>query len=166
MQVQADLVALAVKISGAHNLPSELVCAVCEEESGRRNSPEAEEWDPAAVKPERGFFEHYIHPMLITRPTTEELLRSWSFGLMQILGETARERGFAGRFLTELCMPAVGLEFGCRHLALVLEGASNTRAAGSSDDEVWARALEKWNGGGDLGYAGRVLNRVTKYRRE
>jgi hypothetical protein len=40
-----------------------------------------------------------------------------SWGLMQVMGAVAREYGFAGDFLSELCVPAVGLEYGCRHLA-------------------------------------------------
>lgn len=40
-----------------------------------------------------------------------------SFGLLQVMGAVAREHGFRGEFLTELTQPAIGLEYGCKHLA-------------------------------------------------
>lgn len=40
-----------------------------------------------------------------------------SWGLMQMMGAVARERGFAGKFLNALHDPAVNIEIGCRHLA-------------------------------------------------
>ena len=40
-----------------------------------------------------------------------------SWGLMQVMGGVAREHGFRGRFLSALCDPALGLDFGCRVLA-------------------------------------------------
>ena len=39
---------------------------------------------------------------------------------MQIMGAVARERGFRG-WLTELCDPAVNLEWGCRHLRWMVD---------------------------------------------
>ena len=40
-----------------------------------------------------------------------------SWGLLQVMGAVARERGYRGRFLPALTDPADGLEYGCRHLA-------------------------------------------------
>ncbi len=40
---------------------------------------------------------------------------------MQILGQTAREIGFDGTFLTELCDPEIGLEWGCRYLGILFD---------------------------------------------
>jgi soluble lytic murein transglycosylase-like protein len=153
MREQMNYATLARTIAAQHKLLPELVCAVAEEESGLRNM-HLEDWDPAAVKPERGFFLHYIHPAVPAAPTVEELMRSWSYGLMQILGQTARERGFAGRFFTELCFPAIGLEFGCRELAHCF-----ARAQGNLRD-----TLNFYNGGADAAYPDRVLARVDKYR--
>ena len=42
---------------------------------------------------------------------TEMQLRSTSFGVGQIMGQTARECGFTGTFLTELCDPEVNIYF-------------------------------------------------------
>jgi len=47
---------------------------------------------------------------------TELHNRATSFGLMQIMGQTARERGFSGEFLTELCKPEIGLRYGIKHI--------------------------------------------------
>lgn len=40
-----------------------------------------------------------------------------SWGLMQVMGGVARERGFTDRYLTGLCAPEPNLWVGCRHLA-------------------------------------------------
>lgn len=55
-----------------------------------------------------------------------------SFGPMQIMGAAARAAGFTGRFLTQLCDPAIGVQFGCRHLADVLKRWSNPRDAAAA----------------------------------
>jgi soluble lytic murein transglycosylase-like protein len=59
-------------------------------------------------------------PLLVPRgvsEATEVAQQKTSFGLMQVLGAVAREHGCADPFLTVLCQPAKGLEYGCRHLA-------------------------------------------------
>ncbi len=43
-----------------------------------------------------------------------------SWGLMQVMGAAARERGFRGPYLTELLEVEPGLEYGCRQLAWML----------------------------------------------
>lgn len=48
---------------------------------------------------------------------TEVSLQKHSFGLMQLMGAAARERGFTRRYLTELCDPALNLKYSLRHLA-------------------------------------------------
>lgn len=40
-----------------------------------------------------------------------------SWGLMQVMGAVARERGFRGPYLTELLNPEAGIHYGCAHLA-------------------------------------------------
>lgn len=46
-----------------------------------------------------------------------------SWGLMQVMGAVARERGFRGPYLTELVDPPIGLDAGCRVLAGLLRWA-------------------------------------------
>lgn len=60
-----------------------------------------------------------------------------SWGLMQIMGAVAREIGFRGDYLTQLCQPEANLLIGCKKLSQLL---------------VWAngnvtQALAAWNGG-------------------
>jgi hypothetical protein len=49
---------------------------------------------------------------------TELIMRSCSFGLMQILGQTAREVGFKPAYLTELCDPGVNIYWCTKFLYL------------------------------------------------
>jgi|GEM_PF-2033083 len=135
---------LARLVAARHGLAPELVCAVCEQESA---------WQIYAIRPEEGFFHKYIHPANVAKPTTEELLESWSYGLMQVMGKVARERGFKGRYLTELFEPATNLEIGCKHLAVKLAVANG---------DVHS-ALQRWNGGGAPNYGAQVMARMAKY---
>ena len=71
---------------------------------------------------------------------------------MQIMGEVAIERGWNGEFLTELCDPDTGVDFGCRKLqkCFSIHG----------DDET---SLLSYNGGGNALYGKQVLARVAHY---
>lgn len=96
-----------------HGLPPELVRAIVEVES---------EGNPWSARYEPAFYDRYIKDAKIKAIppcslATERTLRATSFGLMQIMGSTAREVGFEGTFLTELSSPEIGLEYGCRYLA-------------------------------------------------
>jgi hypothetical protein len=79
---------------------------------------------PLATRYEAGFFKRYIQPIplaeLYIHPdyTEEEERkgRSTSWGLMQVMGQVAREYHFKGKF-EELLEPAVAIEYGCMHLA-------------------------------------------------
>ncbi len=144
----AELIALARQTAAAHQLYPELVCAICEQESG---------WIPWAIRYEHAFFQKYILPQWVNSklPTiTEAQARAFSWGLMQVMGQVAREHAFQGASLAELCDPAVGLELGCRVLAAKLAAA---------DGNV-TKALLLWNGGGNADYPQQVLARAEKYR--
>ena len=60
---------------------------------------------------------------------TEVKLRSSSFGLMQVMGQTLRELGFTGQYLNEACDPRIGLAFGIKYLARLLDKYKDERAA-------------------------------------
>ena len=47
---------------------------------------------------------------------TEKIWQKCSWGLMHVMGGTARDMGFKG-WLSELCQPEIGLEYGCKYLA-------------------------------------------------
>lgn len=44
-----------------------------------------------------------------------------SWGLMQVMGGTARWLGFGGKWLPALCDPRIGLEWGCKYLRRLVE---------------------------------------------
>ena len=105
-----DLENLAVQIASVHKLDPALVLAICSVESG---------WNTWAVRYEPAFYQTYILPLQKIVPIgtcslqTERTMRATSFGLMQMMGQNARNLGFADPFLSELCKPDVGITYGC-----------------------------------------------------
>jgi soluble lytic murein transglycosylase-like protein len=140
-----SLIALARAAAAAHSLDPALVCAVCEQESA---------WNPWAIRYEPGFLARYVAPLFTAGKisATEAYSRSFSWGLMQVMGQVAREHGFVDASLAELCDPDIGLDVGCRVLAHKLV------AAGGSVE----RALQLWNGGANPDYAAQVLARLPQ----
>src|SRR5438477_6143358 len=105
--VSAARLQLVSEYAVKHGLDPALVCSVCEQESA---------WNQWAVRYEQGFFDHYIKPLLDSGAVhlmTEAVTRATSFGYMQVMGQVAREMGFQGRFLTQLCDASIGLDIGC-----------------------------------------------------
>jgi len=145
MSPTPELIALARAAAERHALDPALVCAVVEQESA---------WDAHAIRYEPAFRTRYVAPLGL--PPTEEVARSISWGLMQVMGQVAREHGFTGKFLSALCDPAAGLDVGCAVLAVKVS---------SADGEI-ARALTLWNGGANPDYAPQVLARIASYRRK
>lgn len=139
----SDLIAAARQAASQHALDPALVCAVIEQESA---------WDPHAIRYEPGFRLRYVAPLHL--PASEEIARSISWGLMQVMGQVAREYGFSGKFLSALCEPANGIELGCRVLAAKLAG---------TEGDV-SRGLALWNGGANLDYPAQVLARLAAYQ--
>jgi soluble lytic murein transglycosylase-like protein len=144
--VPTEIILLARRIAFAHGLEPSLVCAVIEQESA---------WNPWAVRYEPGFLSRYVAPLYTAGKlsATEAYTRSMSWGLMQVMGQTAREAGFEEQSLAELCDPPVGVEWGCRLLA-----ARVARAKGDI-----AAALQRWNGGANPDYPAEVLARKKNY---
>lgn len=139
------LVALARTIAVHQGLPPSLVCAVIEQESA---------WNPYAMRYEPAFRTRYVAPLRL--PDTEEIARSISWGLMQVMGQVARENGYIERFLPALCDPATGIRTGC-----IVLGRKMATASGDV-----SRALGLWNGGANQDYAHEVLARIPRYSPE
>ena len=141
-----NLVALARELAAAHKLDPALVCAVTEQESA---------WNPWALRYEPAFFAKYVAPLYTNNKisATEAYARGFSWGLMQVMGQVARENGFAEAHLAELCTPEKGIAVGCRVLR------KNLAAAGGDVE----RGLLAWNGGGNTGYPAAVLARKNRY---
>jgi soluble lytic murein transglycosylase-like protein len=142
----SQLVTLACRAAATHSLDPALVCAVVEQESA---------WNPWAMRYEPVFFGKYVAPLYTSNkiPATEAYARGFSWGLMQVMGQVARELGFDALFLSSLCDPEQGLAVGCK----VLRKKFDAMAGDTT------RALLAWNGGANSTYAAQVLARRTRY---
>lgn len=81
---------------------------------------------PKATRYEPGFYLQYIckgwvatllKKLKLGLDSAEAKGRATSWGLMQVMGQSAREMGFTGPF-SDLLIPEVGLYWGCKHLAI------------------------------------------------
>ena len=143
MTFDPALIALAKARAANAGIDPTLCCAICEQESA---------WNPWAIRDEPAFYARYVAKLHLG--TTEAAARAFSWGLMQVMGQVAREHGFSGASLAALCDPAACLAVGCRVLAAKLAAAEGNVA----------RALQLWNGGSNPNYAAAVLTRVAHYR--
>ncbi len=137
---------LAAAAAARHSLDRVLVCAVIDRES---------KWETWAIRYEREFFRNYVAAQFTNNKIdlTEAQARAFSWGLMQVMGQTAREFGFTGD-LPALCEPMNGLEIGCKVLAHKL-------AVAKGDVE---EGLSLWNGGANKAYAAEVMSLMDKYK--
>src|SRR5256885_10721813 len=146
MPAPPQLIALARQAATKQSLDPALVCAVIEQESA---------WNPWAMRYEPAFFTKYVAPLYTNNKVsaTEAYARGFSWGLMQVMGQVARESGFDALFLAALCDPEQGLAIGCKVLRRKLD-------ANASDV---TRALLAWNGGANPAYPPQVLARKAHY---
>ena len=118
-----------------YSLPVGLVHAIVQTESSG---------NPWATRFEPGFKTLYLdnRSWKVYGPVsmdTEIVSRATSWGLMQIMGQVARERGCEMAFLSELCRPEAGLEYGCRQL--------NFLTARYYDGKDWNPVISAYNQG-------------------
>lgn len=141
-----NLVSLAKQAALDEGLDPTLVCAVIEQESN---------WNPWAIRYEPAFMAKYVASFYTTGKitATEAFARSFSWGPMQVMGQVARELGYPGP-LAQLCDPAVGIKWGCRHLKKKADNANG-------DLE---KTLLAWNGGGNAAYPKQVIGRMAGYK--
>jgi soluble lytic murein transglycosylase-like protein len=146
MNLPVQLVALASKAAAAQSLDPALVCAVVEQESG---------WNPWAIRYEPAFFAKYVANLYTNNKisASEAYARGFSWGLMQVMGQVARETGFDALFLSALCDPEQGLATGCKVLRKKFDAMAGDMT----------RALLAWNGGANPAYAAQVLARKAHY---
>lgn len=142
--ITAELIVIAKRHAVSNGLDPALVCAICEQESA---------WEPNAIRWEPAFFSRYVAPLNLNNQT-EATARAISWGLMQVMGQVARENGFKNKYLSELCLPEVGLHCGCRVFAAKL-----SRVGGDT-----RKGLLAYNGGGRPAYADEVLARIPRYK--
>src|SRR5262252_6698960 len=117
----SQLLVLARKAAASQSLDPALVCAVVEQESG---------WNPWAMRYEPAFFSKYVAQLYTNNKisATEAYARGFSWGLMQVMGQVAREAGYSEPFLSSLCDPSDALEIGCKVLRKKFDTA-NAEAA-------------------------------------
>lgn len=133
-----EIIDLVRKVCGP--LDPALVCAIIEQES---------DFNPWAIRFEPEFMVQYVPAGL---SPTETHARAISWGVMQTIGQTAREAGYKGP-LAQLCSPETGITVGC-------EIFSRKMAKANGDLH---RALLFWNGGKNEAYPGQVMARITKF---
>jgi soluble lytic murein transglycosylase-like protein len=146
MAVPSQLLVLARKAAAAQSLDPALVCAVVEQESA---------WNPWAMRYEPLFFAKYVASLYTNNKisASEAYARGFSWGLMQVMGQVARETGFDALFLSALCDPEQGLALGCKVLRKKIDSMAGDTT----------RGLLAWNGGGNPAYAAQVLARKPHY---
>jgi soluble lytic murein transglycosylase-like protein len=138
---QGELITLAKSIAASMGLYPPLICAIIEREST---------WRTDVTRYEAAYKIKYVDPKHY--PETEATLRSTSWGLMQILGDSARVAGCTGN-LQELIDPNLNLYWGCLwfiHKMLQAKGIIDI-------------ALEDWNGGSNKNYYSEVEGFMPKY---
>ncbi len=145
--MQGELVELARTIATAHGLDQAIVCGIIEQESS---------WYQWSMRFEPDFYVRYVGPLIkrLNLSQTEAEARSMSWGLMQVMGQVAREQGFNDGSLAVLCDPPVGIEWGCRVFAHKLAAA---------EGDV-TKALLAYNGGSNSMYPAQVMDKSQRYR--
>jgi soluble lytic murein transglycosylase-like protein len=142
----SQFLVLARKAAIVQALDPGLVAAVVEQESG---------WNPWAMRYEPAFFSKYVASLYTNNKisASEAYARGFSWGLMQVMGQVAREAGFDALFLSALCDPEQGLAIGCKVLRKKFDAMGGDTT----------RALLAWNGGANMSYAAEVLARKRNY---
>lgn len=143
---------LIISAAEKNDLSPQLIAAVIIQESAG---------DTFAQRLEQGFFARYLRDKLygelpgynkIENKWKQEIergLRAHSFGLMQIMGQTARENGFMGEF-EELFDPETNIDLGSKILSKKIISSGRDIRVG----------LLRWNGGGNPKYPDEVIERI------
>jgi soluble lytic murein transglycosylase-like protein len=139
------IVRLARTVAVSRGLLPDIILALIEQESA---------FDPWATRYEPAFYDKYVSPLVANADMskTEARLRAFSFGLMQVMGQTAREAGYSEP-LPKLFEPEVNLNVGCTVLLDKLKLVNFDLRL----------ALLRWNGGGRPAYADEVMARMDRW---
>lgn len=131
---------LVDQIARVYRLPTYLLAAQIQVESGG---------DPNAFRYEPAYFEKYIFERDV-KGARYGPLAACSYGLLQILLETALEIGFTDK-PEMLFVPRIGLSWGAKYLRLLWDNVGG-------QPETYRKALVRYNGRGAAAeaYADRV----------
>ena len=150
-----DILILAQQKAKKYGLDPIFVMAIATQESS---------WRPTATRYERDFYKSYIAPMNIADPV-EMVGRATSWGLMQVMGQVARELGYTGPFAS-LCDPDTGLEYGCKNLAkCVKRYPSDIDSAIAAYNAGSARRVKKGGPFVNQGYVDSVKKYMAEFRK-
>lgn len=152
---------LANELACTYQLNPKLVAAIIIQESG------GNKW---ATRVEEAFYSKYLKPKLRSQlaghvpsmiPTlsTEKWNRATSFGLCQIMGDTARVLGFDGQFLAEIYDERINIELCCKFLRRAFG-----QFASYAEPIRTERVLLAYNGGGSPNYPTLILNHISSGR--
>lgn len=115
MLPKSDILQIINDKSRAYDLDNVLIQAIVQIESSYMEK---------AMKYEMGFTYYYsdlyFAKFFHIDQNTERALQRFSYGLMQVMGGTARAYGFTG-FLTDLLDPQTNLEYGCKFFASLVK---------------------------------------------
>lgn len=114
-----DLTTIFASTEARYALRPGVLRSLAQQESGT---------NPWAYRYEPGFYLRYIAgkprddlggtwPLSTVSEPSERWARSVSWGLLQVMGQTARELGFVAPFLSQLCDPVFGVEYGALFLS-------------------------------------------------
>lgn len=137
-----DIIRVVQQVAPGFDLDPALVCGIIQRESS---------FSPAVTRFEPAFKERYLDKLHL--PEDETKARATSYGLMQLLGESAREMGFAEP-LVNLLDPDTNITWGCRWL-------KHKMALAKGDVSV---GLLYWNGGENLAYPDDVLALAEQFK--
>lgn len=138
---QKRLKRIIKRYSKENNLPFEIIASIIWQESKGHQF---------AARYEPGFFAHYIEgrgkaidgywpPSDRATLPTEQRLRAFSFSVMQVMGQTAREMGFDADDLMELSDLNNNVRIGCKYLAWCIR---------QNDNDLW-KGIARYNGTGE-----------------
>jgi len=148
----AQLLLLARKAATAQSLDPCLVCAVIEQESA---------WNPWAIRYEPAFFSKYVAPLYTNNKisATEAYARGFSWGLMQVMGQVARENDFDALFLVALCDPEQALTIDCK----ACQAKLSTAQSDLTDERLKTTALTRERDDAlRIARGGSLIRRITR----
>ena len=127
MKFSSDVSAAVVAASTRFGVEAAFLGAIVAQESGGNTWAMRYEpafgylWDIEKQMPYRGVQNPATFPAPdFVSSQTEWMAQKTSFGCCQVMGAVARDLLFPGKFLTELCDPNVGVEYGARLIARIM----------------------------------------------
>ena len=139
--------------SEKYDIPAELVSAIIKVESSG---------DTNAIRYEDHYKWFYKPESYKGHKDTERIAQKTSWGLMQVMGAVARELGFKGRFLSELLIPELGIEYGCKQLKRQYNRYGNWQDAISAYNQGNNKKLDNGDYANQI-YVDKVNKHWSKY---